>query len=122
MKKEILIYSDNISLYGKYRNILENNNFSTSFRSTYDEVISHLNKNNVMLVIIDLECDIVDINFSIFDELLNRKIKCILMVNLLAFTNSMINRMLYTYDDVLIMNKQFINTDFLNEITKFLED
>jgi len=53
--KEILIFTDDISKYGNYRSYLETGVSTTSLRATLNEVLDHLEKKNVDIIIVDLD-------------------------------------------------------------------
>ena len=55
MKKEILVFSDSMSTYGKYRSLLEGSVISMSHRATWDEALEYINARAVDILIVDLD-------------------------------------------------------------------
>jgi len=117
--KEVLIYTDDIGNYGKYRSLIEDAEINVSHRCTLEESIKHINLKQVDLVIIDIDIpkftnrELWEINpFHI------RDIPIVIVVT--EIDNYTLDKCISDYD-IEVVKKQFFNTDaFSIIITKIL--
>lgn len=118
--KEILIYTDDISNYGKYRSLIENAEINLSHRCNLEESIKHINHKKVDLVIIDL--DVSKFTVKHLRDIIpfyERDISIIIVFN--EMDNYLLELCIDAYE-IEVVKKQFFNTiTFLNIINKILE-
>jgi len=117
--KEILIFSDDISNYGKYRSFLETGNTTVSLRGSIEEAVAHINHKQVDLVVIDFDLpEFTNDNLWIINPFESRDIPVILVVE--HITNDCLEECLDKLDCEVVLKQNINEESFLAIVSTIL--
>jgi len=120
MEKEILIYTDDSSKYGIFRETLESEGFSCSLRADLKEVLEHTKKkcSSVVIIDFDLPC-VTKTNLLAIKKLTGISQRVIVAVN--DITDDSLQICVERYG-VLVLKKPFLPEDLTSIVNCVLEE